>query len=420
MTCDLTATLLIAALLSGVFEPAQSSGVLAAIRVQGNVATPEAEIIRLAELRLGMSIEADTAALTAARLERTKRFERVEVRQRFASIADPTQIVLVIIVDEGPVTIEMTGDPDHPTRVVRKRGPRLLFLPVLTAEDGYGVMYGARIGVPNPAGDRSRLSAPLTWGGEKRAGLEFEKALPARAIDRVAAGGSISRRTHPFFDRDEDRGRVWARAERAIAPPLHVGATAGWQHVSFRDADDSFAHAGADLVLDTRLDPLLARNAVYARAAWERLAFRAEPSAARWELDGRAYLGLFGQNVLVVRALRIDSDQPLPVYLQPMLGGLANLRGFKTGTAIGDTLTAGSAEVRMPLTSPLNIGKIGVSLFADAGAVYDKGQRFADQPLRHGYGVSLWLSAAFVRLNVAIAHGVGSSTRAQVGGGVSF
>ena len=46
----------------------------------------------------------------------------MEVLQRFASIADPLQIAVVIIVDEGPVKIERTDDADAPTRVVRSRG----------------------------------------------------------------------------------------------------------------------------------------------------------------------------------------------------------------------------------------------------------------------------------------------------------
>ena len=48
--------------------------------------------------------------------------------KRFASIADPSEILIVIIVDEGAVHIEMTGDQALPTKVVQNRGPRLLFL----------------------------------------------------------------------------------------------------------------------------------------------------------------------------------------------------------------------------------------------------------------------------------------------------
>jgi hypothetical protein len=38
-------------------------------------------------------------------------------------------------------------------------------------------------------------------------------------------------------------------------------------------------------------------------------------------------------------------------YLQPLLGGMANLRGFRAGTLAGDILVAYSAEFIVPLTS---------------------------------------------------------------------
>ena len=200
------------------------------------------------------------------------------------------------------------------------------------------------------------------------------------------------------------------RGERAIVRALRVGATAGFQRVSFADARDTFAHAGADAVLDTRLDPFLPRNAVYARAAWDR--FNLEGGAvARSELDGRGYIGLWRQNVLALRAQRTDSSGVLPPYLQPLLGGMANLRGFEAGYAAGDTLVAASAELFAPLTSPLNAAKIGISIFADAGTVYPEGQRLADQTMLQGFGGSVWLTAAVLRMNLAVAHGRGASTR---------
>ena len=97
-----------------------------------------------------------------------------------------------------------------------------------------------------------------------------------------------------------------------------------------------------------------------------------------------------------------------------------DLRGFAAGTAVGDTLVASSVELRLPLTSPLNIGKIGVSAYVDTGTVYNKGQQLSDQTFRNGIGGSLWLSAAFVRANIAVAHGIGSSTRVHVGGSLTF
>jgi outer membrane protein assembly factor BamA len=124
--------------------------------------------------------------------------------------------------------------------------------------------------------------------------------------------------------------------------------------------------------------------------------------------------------VLAGRVLRVDSDRSLPPYLQPELGGLSNLRGFRAESAVGDTLVAMSVEVILPLTSPIKLGKVGVSAFVDRGTVYDKGERFSDQTLREGYGGSVWFAAAFLRLNIAVAHGRGASTRVHVGGNVTF
>jgi len=407
---------------------AQASEVITAIQIHGNTATPDEEIRRLAAVEIGMSVTPATTDEVAARLRATKRFRSVQVLKRYASIADLSQILLVIIVDEGAVKIERTGDPDSPTRIVRNRPLNLMFLPILTREDGYGFTYGARFARVGLLGKDSRISFPLTWGGEKKAAAELDKSYSSGPIDRVLAGASISRRTNPFFDLDDDRRRVWLRGEREIFSKVRVGATGGLQQASFPGAgEDFFMQAGADVVVDTRLDPVLARNAVYTRAAWEHVSFQDGPahdgpfpSANRLDLEARGYIGLFGQNILVLRALRQDSDNPLPPYLKPLLGGMPILRGFKAGYDIGDTLMTTSAELIVPLTSPLEIGKLGVSVFVDAGTVYDKGERLADQTLKQGYGGSVWLSAAFLRLNVAVAHGRGSSTRAHVGFSLSF
>ena len=422
----------------GIFsQTVAAADVVAGIQVQGNTATPDEEVRRLADVRIGMPIDGTTIEAVAARLRAAKRFERVEVRKRFASIADPSQIMLVIIVDEGPVKIVMTGDPDQPTRVVRKRLPNLLILPVLGKEDGHGVTYGARLTLPDPnwMGKRSRVTFPLTWGATKRAGIDLEKRLDRGPLDRVTAGGEFSRRTNLAFQQEDDRARVFLRGEREFARVLRLGATTGWQRASFEGVADQFAQVGGDVTVDTRVDPVLARNAVYARAQWEHLRFGGGPlatprepggyagyqgSANRTELDGRGYLGLIGQAVLAGRVLRVDSDRPLPPYLQPQLGGLSTLRGFRAGSAVGDTLVAMSAELILPLTSPLKIGKMGVTAFVDRGTVYNKGERFSDQTLKEGYGGSVWFAAAFFRLNIAVAHGRGASTRVHVGGNVTF
>jgi outer membrane protein assembly factor BamA len=399
--------------------PPSTPATLTQIRVQGNVAMSDEEVLRLAGVATGMPVDDRTAEEVASRLRATGRFERVEVLKRFASIADPTAIALVIIVDEGRVHVELTGDPNQPTRVVKDRGPHLLFLPILDAEDGYGLAYGVRVTLPNAFGARSRLSIPLTWGGDKRASLELDKTMTEGPLSRVTASASIGRRENPFYEQDDTRDQLSVRGERALASSVRIGATAGWQHVSFLGTTDSFTTVGLDAVVDTRIDPMLARNAVYARVALDHLSF-ASDAVNRLDLEARGYIGLFAQNILVVGVQRQDADAPLPPYLKPLLGGMENLLGFRYGTAAGDTLLAGSVELLVPLTPSLKIGKLGVSAFTDAGAVYDKDQRLADQTLRRGVGGSVWFSAAFLRLKVAVAHGLGGSTRVHVGGGVMF
>ncbi len=399
---------------------AQPPETVAAITVQGNVLTPEDDVVRMTGVEIGAPFTPDLPEIVAARLKATRKFETVEVRKRYASIEDLSRIVLVVIVNEGAVKLQMFDDPSEPAKVVRRGGFGVLWLPLLDFEDGYGFSYGVQFARTKVLGANSRLSFPLTWGGTRQAGAQVEKIFDRGPLTRVETGVNVSQRTNPHFEEDDTRDRLWVRAERAITPQLRAGATAGWQHVSFMDATDRFTQFGADVAFDTRLDPFLARNAVYGRASVERLSFANAASATRTELDGRAYIGLFRQNILVLRALRQDSDVPLPAYLQPMLGGMPNLRGFEVGAKIGDTLVAGTAEIRAPLTSPLRIGRAGVSAFVDVGAVYDKGERLADQRFDRGFGGGVWLAATVIRLNLVVAHGVGAGTRVHFGTTVTF
>lgn len=394
--------------------------VLAQVQVRGNVATSDVEVRRLAGLELGMAVAPDTVAAVTARLRASKRFDSVEVQKRYASLSDPTQIVIVVLVDEGPVSIKRTGDPNNPIRVEQKWWPNLLVLPIIGYESGYGMTYGARFTHAEPFGADSRLSLPATWGATKRIGVELEKRYPAGWVTRLEAGGGLSRRINPRFDVDDDRSSVFFRAEHQFNRSLRVRGLTGWQHVTFDSESNRLASVGAEAILDTRLDPFLARNAVYLKATRSLLAFHERGNVNRTDLEGHGYLGLFGQTILVATARADTSDGPLPDYMKPLLGGPSSVRGFKTGEEAGDSLVAGSLEVRAPLTSVRSFLKIGVSGFVDAGTAYNDGERLADQTLRRGAGGSVWFTAAFVRVNVAVAHGIGAATRVHVQGNLQF
>jgi outer membrane protein assembly factor BamA len=418
------APLVIVVLLLGNTQPPQSQAqpaeIVTEVRIQGNLATPDEEVLRLAGVVIGMPVGPDTVETITDRLRATKRFEHVEVLKRYASISDPTRITLVLLIDEGPVDIQTTGDPNEPTRVVRRRGLKLQLLPVLYGEDGYGLTYGVRVSRSDVLGRDSRVSFPATWGGEKRAAIEVAKGFDHGLVPRVGAGVSVSRTTNPFYREDDDRLTGWVRGERTVAPALRIGASASWQRVSFLGVTDRERQIGVDAVLDTRLDPWLARNAIYLKAGWDHLAFDNSAAANRSLVDAQGYVGLVGQSILVIRLLHEGSDRPLPPYLRPLLGGSANLRGFRAGTDEGDDLIAGSIELRVPLTSPFSIGKMGVNGFVDAGTVYNDGERLSDQPIERGIGAGVWFTAAIVKVNVAVAHGMGASTRGHFRASLSF
>jgi outer membrane protein assembly factor BamA len=407
-------------------QPAEAAGapVIAAIRVHGNLATPDETILEIAGVRPGMPFDDALPDQVAGRLRAAKRFDGVEVLKRFASISDPTQILLVIIVDDGPVAVDWRrrdGAADGGLLPIRRRSAvRLMVLPILAVEDGYGVSYGARLALTGRRGGGGQLAIPLTWGGHKRAAAEYQVALDRGPLTRVAAGAGVSRRENPFYEEPDDRRRIHVRGERRLAPALVAGVGAGWEQVAFAGARDRLVRLGADMVLDTRLNPLLPRDAVYARAAWERVDPRDGAPFGRRELDVRGYAGLAGQTVLVARGLREDANRPLPPYLQPLLGGLSHLRGFRAGFAAGDTLVAASLELRVPLTSPLGGGRAGVSAFLDAGTVYGAGERLRDQAFERGVGAEAWLAMPLLGVNLAVARGLGGGTRAHVSTSIAF
>ncbi len=396
------------------------------IRVHGNHITSDADVIKLSALIKGDPFTDATIANAKKALRQTGMFDDVDVLKRFASIDDMSQIVVMLVVNEGPVKIEMPDVPGAEPKIVRRGfGDRFMYMPIIDAEDGYGWRYGVRVALARPVGKGSRLSFPFTWGGERRAAAELEHTF---ARGRLQFGGALTSRENPFYKVRDDRRTAWSRAE-IRAGRLHFGATGKLDHITFGAADktdrveETVKSIGADAVLDTRLDPLLPRNAIYVKSSVERLfpEIRTGSGALyRTRIDANGYLGLIGQSVLAVRAIREDASETMSPYFKSMLGGTANLRGFHAAEFVGDTLVAGSVELRAPFTSPIEVAKTGFRMFADAGTVYDKGQRYKDQTLKQGFGAGLFLSAPVFILNLDVAHGKSSGTRVYFGGGFAF
>lgn len=402
----------------------QSQEQIASIIVHGNQIVTDDEVIKIAAVTVGSPFTPTTIKEVTDRLKASRKFESIEVTKAYASIDDMSRIALVINASEGAVRITnmlpgIPGGQAGPRIVKRSMWRSLMGMAILDFEDGYGATYGARLAYPKVIGPRSRLSFPLTWGGTREAGVELERTFASGALSRVEFGGAIQQRRNPAYDLNDRRERVWARGEKAFGD-LRVGGVGGWERVHFDGTEQDIRSIGADAIFDTRLDPVLPRNAIYAHASVERLVFSSHEPIVRTRLDARGYVGLFGQQVLVMRVLREDANRPQPRYLRPLLGGWSNLRGFEAGFKTGDTLVATSLEWRMPISSPLSFGKLGVSVFADWGAAYEKGQRLRDQTLDRGYGAGVWAAFAGLRLGLGVAHGKGAGTRVSFVGGLTF
>jgi outer membrane protein assembly factor BamA len=346
---------------------AQATETIAEILVHGNHTTPEADILALAALTTGDPATEARLADAEHRLLASGRFAGVEIRRRYRSIADPSEILVILVVDEHDA---VSQDNLAPGRLTRLRSASMV-LPILSYADGYGFTYGGRVSVIAPFGPGTRFSMPLTWGGGRKAALELERQFDRRQVRaRVSAG--VSRRVNPHFDLPDARREVMAEVEGAVRPWLRAGATGRVGRVSFGAEQDWHQAAGVHLTVDTRQDPSFPRNAVLATVSLDHIRF-GNGSAARASADVRGFAGIVGPTVLLLRGAIARAAAPLPASEQMLLGGSGTLRGYRAGHRSGDGLALVSAEARVPLTSPLNATRFGVKAFVDAGAIWNAG-----------------------------------------------
>ena len=397
---------------------AQTPETIAEIRVHGNHTTPEMDVVALAALDVGQPATDAHLAEAETRLRASGRFADVELRRRYRSIANPSEILVILLVDEHDA---VTEDNLAPGPVARMKSAGM-WLPILGYADGYGFTYGARVSFIEPMGPGTRISLPATWGGERRGAFEVERRFDSAVggLPVVVRGAAaLSRRVNPHYDVPDARRELTAQMDVALRPWLRAAATGRVGTVAF--AGDRAWHqaAGVQLTLDTRGDPAFPRNAVHATVGIDRLGFRGG-SATRSSAEIRAYAGFQGSTVLAVRAAVARAGAPLPLSEQMLLGGSATLRGYRAGHRAGDGLALLSAEVRVPLTSPLSVGRFGVKGFVDAGTIWNAGAALDSQRFDRGIGGGVFFGATAVTANVDVAWPEAGKPRVHVALGVSF
>ena len=373
------------------------------VRVHGNHSIADEEILALAGVVVGQNLDDTTASLLEERLWASGRFDTVEVRKRYRSLTDDGQLVLVIVVHEKERWVD-----------------KLLFLPILQLTEEYGLTYGARVTGVGMLGGDERLSLPLSWGGIKRAALEFDLDLDQRALSRVQVAFSASRRENPHYQIDDDRLEVRGRAMRRVGR-LRLELHGGWSKVSFEPLDERFVDYGVSLTLDTRRQAFLPREAVVAGFGWQGMKFldRGHP-INRYRFEVGAFKGVVGQAVLSLQAEYRVADRQLPLYEQAWLGGTSSLRGYRAGEFAGDNLARSSLELRVPIKSPLGGSRAAVGIFFDSGAVYNHDRALGEARFHHATGISVFLAAPFAALNLDLAHDLQRSWRLHLNSGIRF
>ena len=368
------------------------------------------------------SARADSLKTIEKRLRDSDRFETVEVRKRYRSLDDPTDVAIVLVVHErAGVASSTTAGVIPDVRPWRRVTSRLMFFPILGYVDGYGFTYGGRVSAVDLLGAGERLSVPLTWGGTKRAAIEFERTFKRGPVTRVFSSFGIWNRENPHFHIDDQRVELKARAERQFAHIVRLGVDASRSSVDFGQLDDRIWTLGTNAALDTRGDPAFPGNAVYLGGGWSGLNVRGRERINRYEADARGYVRVVGQSVVAGRVQYFNSDATLPSYERLLLGGSSNLRGFRTGTFDADRLVVTSGELRVPITSVLSGAKLGLTVFMDAASAADVGASLKDAAWHRGAGAGLFLIAPLVKINLDIAQGLnGGGTRVNLGTGFSF
>ncbi len=404
--------------------PLPTQEVVREIRVHGNAYLTDAEVLALAGVSVGDPVTADSMAAIEKRLKDSGRFDTVQIRRRYRSLTDPGDVAIVLVVHEKPGIVSTTSPTAPVYTPWRRFRSRLMFLPILNYSDGYGFTYGARFSTKDLLATGERLSFPLTWGGTRRAAVEIDRQFKSGPLTRVDGAFGIWQRENPRFEVDDRRIEVKGRAEKEFATILRLSVDASHADVHFASLeplDDRLWTVGATVAVDTRGSPAFPRNAFYLGAGWTRLHVNDDPGINRYAAEARGYVGILRQAVLAGRVQYTGADATLPPYERLLLGAAPTLRGYSPGSFDGDKMVVASAELRVPITSVISGGQLGMTLFMDAGKIIDHDGRFENAPWQRGAGAGVFLIASIFRINLDVGYGLDSDkTRLHLATGFSF
>lgn len=393
------------------------------IRVQGNATMSDEAVVALAAVSVGSVLQPGDLDAITKRLRDSGRFDDVDVRKRYRSL-EMDRVALLLVVHEKP-GVTASGQPPSVLRTIRSK---LLFFPIVGYDAGYGWTYGMRTTMANAIGKGTALRLPLSWGASKEATAEIDRTFASGPLTRAIGSFGVTDLHNPHFSVDDRRTGARGRVERRFFDRLTFGGELTRTNVAFGGDRDHIWTSTLDATYDTRREPTFPVDAILTEAAWTELhglgpsSFGGPGAAiAMYTLDGRAYKRIYRQNVLALWTRYDTASAPLPDYEERLLDGTW-IRGVNSSLFAGDKRLIWSAEVRSPITTPLNdLGRMGIDVFMDGGAVAPYGSRLADQREVKSAGGGVWVIFTLIQLNFDIAHSLnGEGTSFHFGTGFNF
>ncbi len=193
--------------------------------------------------------------------------------------------------------------------------------------------------------------------------------------------------------------RRWANTEQ-----LYTEAqTPGIQHQT------DFLQGGVFAAFDTRDWPGGPRSGTLLRAdfLYNKDIDLKQNTHRRLNLEAQQYIPFFNQRRVI--ALRGRSEltwknpgQVVPFYMQPVLGGSDDLRGFRPFRFYDDNLILFNAEYRWEVFAGLDM-----AIFGDAGKVFHSKSKWNVHDMEGAYGIGMRFNArnaVFMRIDAGFSH----------------
>ena len=279
----MTATLLLCAWLFG--GAVQAPEKIVDVRVHGNHLTPDADVIRLSGLVKGSPFTATTIDEATKHLKQTGMFDDVDVLKRSVSIDD---------LPRSSMTSSTKGRCDrnagYSGRAAEDRAARSR-QPVMHADHRRRgrIRMALRRRVALAAGRQEQpIVISADGGGERRAGAE------PSTISRTAACSLAARsRAARIRSMALPPPSAWARATTGACR----GAPARGRSIAFGESAETVKSIGVTRP-DTRLDPLLPRNAIYVKGSVAAVRITARMARCIGRRSTPAAFGFIQQTVL--------------------------------------------------------------------------------------------------------------------------